>query len=137
MAMHQQEAGVMTILSMRTLGLAAMLMLVAVPAATAGQEPVAEERIAIEEVLRAHGFESWKAIEREDDDAVWEVDDAYHANGQKYDLELKFQVIDSAEEEPPTQGVPNGGNQYTHPDLDGVGEGGIVDQSREEPGKQI
>lgn len=56
--------------------------------ALADRDPTAEEREAIETELRAQGFTSWEDIELEDDESVWEVDDAVDADGQEYDLHL-------------------------------------------------
>jgi hypothetical protein len=52
----------------------------------ADRAPNAEERDRIESVLRMDGYISWEEIEL--DDGVWEVDDARHEDGRKYDLEL-------------------------------------------------
>jgi hypothetical protein len=49
-------------------------------------DPTAEERTRIEAALKKEGFVRWDDIER--DDGKWEVDDAVHADGKKYDLEL-------------------------------------------------
>src|SRR3546814_1038445 len=46
----------------------------------------AEERAAIEKVLRAQGFVSWEEIEL--DDGRWGVDDARDAKGVEYDLKI-------------------------------------------------
>ncbi|HWJ71097.1 MAG TPA: PepSY domain-containing protein [Sphingobium sp.] len=69
---------------MTALGSACLL---AVPA-LADRPPDAEERTAIETVLKANGFVSWDEIEL--DDGYWEIDDARTANPSegKYDLKI-------------------------------------------------
>lgn len=63
--------------------------LLAMPlAAHADEDPTPEERTRIEAALRDLGFVSWEEIEREDDDRVWEVDDARLPDGTEYDLKL-------------------------------------------------
>jgi hypothetical protein len=69
------------------------LVLIASPA-LADRAPTAEERTAIETKLRAEGFTSWESIELEDDESVWEVDDARGADGREYDLELRFGTLE-------------------------------------------
>src|SRR3546814_8665249 len=54
--------------------------------ALADRDANAEERAAIEKVLRAQGFVSWEEIEL--DDGRWEVDDARDAKGVEYDLKI-------------------------------------------------
>lgn len=71
-------------------------LLLAVPASLAQQAPAAAdsdapspaERTRIEAVLRERGFVRWKEIEREDNGRTWEVDDAYTADGRRFDLRL-------------------------------------------------
>ncbi|MDP3895522.1 MAG: PepSY domain-containing protein [Mesorhizobium sp.] len=58
-----------------------------IPALADDRAPTADERARIEAVLKAEGFTGWGEIEL-DDDRVWEVDDARHSDGKKYDLEL-------------------------------------------------
>ncbi len=50
--------------------------------------PTPAEQARIETVLRERGFVRWKEIEREDDGRTWEVDDAYTADGRRFDLRL-------------------------------------------------
>lgn len=72
----------------RPLAVAALLAVPLSGAAFAGDRaPTLEERAEIEAVLKAEGFTSWGEIEL-DDGKVWEVDDAIHADGREYDLEL-------------------------------------------------
>src|SRR5262245_48501840 len=54
----------------------------------ADRAPSPKERSRIETMLRNEGFIRWGKIELDDDDAVWEVDDAYTSDGRKYDLKL-------------------------------------------------
>lgn len=80
---------------MRTsfIALVASLSVFPLSAALADRAPTAEERSAIEDVLRDAGFTSWEEIEFDDDDddaddQVWEVDDARGADDIEYDLKL-------------------------------------------------
>jgi hypothetical protein len=54
----------------------------------ADRPPNPEERSRIETMLRNEGFRRWGRIELDDDDNVWEVDDAHASNGHTYDLRL-------------------------------------------------
>ena len=54
----------------------------------ADRPPSPEERSSIEAMLRNEGFSNWGRIELNEDDDVWEVDDAYASDGRKYDLKL-------------------------------------------------
>jgi hypothetical protein len=56
------------------------------PARADDRPPTVEERAAIEAALRSNGFSSWEEIEL--DDGKWEIDDAVHADGRKYDVDL-------------------------------------------------
>jgi hypothetical protein len=56
--------------------------------ALADRPPTSEERSRIEAVLRNEGFTDWGAIALDDDDGVWEVEDAYASDGHRYDLRL-------------------------------------------------
>jgi len=62
--------------------------------ALADRAPTPEERTAIEAKLQAEGFTRWESIELEDDESVWEVDDAIAADGKEYDLELRFGTLE-------------------------------------------
>ena len=75
-------------MSPRLLTLSAALALLASPA-LADRAPTPEERAAIEAKLKEEGFTRWEGIELEDDESVWEVDDAVAADGREYDLELE------------------------------------------------
>lgn len=74
------------------IGLAAALATLPALAQQAGRQdsdaPSPAERTRIEAVLRERGFVRWKEIEREDDGRTWEVDDAYTAEGRRFDLRL-------------------------------------------------
>lgn len=64
-------------------------MLAATPA-LADRAPNAQERAAIERVLRANGYVSWEEIELDDDGPRWEVDDARTRNPRdgKFDIKM-------------------------------------------------
>ena len=63
-----------------------VLVMVSVQSARAEERPSPAERARIEDLLRAKGFAKWGKIER--DHGRWEIDDARHADGFTYDLEL-------------------------------------------------
>ena len=77
----------------RSLFLAAAVAMLASPA-LADRAPTAEERATIEAKLKAEGFTRWENIELEDDESVWEVDDAVGADGREYDLELRVGTLE-------------------------------------------
>jgi hypothetical protein len=54
----------------------------------ADRAPTPQERSRIETVLRAEGFTRWGRIELDDDDDLWEVNDAHASDGRTYDLRL-------------------------------------------------
>jgi hypothetical protein len=54
----------------------------------ADRPPSPDERSSVEAMLRNEGFSNWGKIELNEDDDVWEVDDAYAYDGRKYDLKL-------------------------------------------------
>jgi len=56
--------------------------------ALADRPPSAEERARIENMLRNEGFTDWGTIALDDDDDVWEIDDAHASDGHRYDLKL-------------------------------------------------
>ena len=49
----------------------------------ADRAPSPEERSRIETTLRNEGFTRWGKIELDDDDDVWEIDDAYASDGRR------------------------------------------------------
>ena len=69
------------------------LTLIALPASAKDRPPTAQEKAAIEKVLRAQGFVSWEEIELDDDrparPPVWDVDDARAKDGKAFDLKLE------------------------------------------------
>jgi len=67
--------------------LAAILALSSAPAIADDRAPTADERTRIEAALTAAGYSSWEEIELDENDG-WEIDDALHTDGQKYDLVL-------------------------------------------------
>lgn len=76
-------------MSVIRLSLALALATAATPA-LADRAPTAEERSAVERVLREAGFTTWEEIELDDDGPVWEVDDARTANSSdgKFDVKI-------------------------------------------------
>ncbi len=88
------RAGRGSIAPTRALCLAAALAMAAAASAGAQQQrtendaPTPEQRARIEAVPRERGFVRWKEIGREDDGRIWEVDDAYTADGRRFDLRL-------------------------------------------------
>ncbi len=79
--------------------LALPLILLASPA-FADRAPTPEERTAIEAKLRAEGFTRWESIELEDDEPVWEVDDAVGSDGREYDLKLAVGTLEILKRDP-------------------------------------
>lgn len=73
--------------------------LTAIPASAADRLPTSEERAKIEAALKTEGFASWGDIEL-DDNRAWEVDDARHADGNQYDLDLHPQSLAIVKREP-------------------------------------
>jgi len=68
--------------------------------ATADRKPTPDERAKIETVLREQGFTRWKDIEFDDDDKVWEVDDAVGSDGREYHLKLDVNSLAIVKREP-------------------------------------
>lgn len=85
----------MTMRSPKGLGLIALTIAAVYPlfiqTANADRAPTQEERGRIEQTLRDLGFVSWKKIKL--DDGHWEIDDARHSDGKKYDLELNTENL--------------------------------------------
>ena len=54
----------------------------------ADRAPSPEERSRIETMLRNEGFTDWGTIGLDDDDDVWEINDAQASDGHTYDLWL-------------------------------------------------
>ena len=61
--------------------------------ALADRAPTAEERSAVERVLRDSGYASWEEIELDNDGPRWEVDDARAADGRRYDVKIDPQTL--------------------------------------------
>jgi hypothetical protein len=66
----------------------------------ADRAPTPQERSRIETTLRNEGFTRWGKIELEDDDDIWEIDDAYASDGRKYNLQLEPDTLDIVAREP-------------------------------------
>ncbi len=77
---------------------ASLLVLAAAGPVLADREPTAEERPRIESTLRQLGYQSWEEIEF--DDGRWEVDDARHADGKTYDLDLDPETLAVVDKDP-------------------------------------
>jgi hypothetical protein len=56
--------------------------------ALAERAPSPEERSRIETMLRDEGFTRWGKIGLDDEDDVWEINDAHASDGHRYDLWL-------------------------------------------------
>ena len=66
----------------------------------ADRAPSPEERSRIETMLRTEGFTRWGKIELDDDDDVWEIDDAHASDGHRYDLRLHPDTLEIITREP-------------------------------------
>ncbi len=66
----------------------------------ADRAPSPEERSRIETMLRNEGFTRWGTIELDDDDDLWEIDDAYASDGRKYDLKVHPDTLAIIQREP-------------------------------------
>ena len=67
----------------------------------ADRAPTPQERSRIETMLRNEGFTRWGRIELDDDDDLWEVDDAYAPSaGRTYDLKLHPDTLAIIQSEP-------------------------------------
>ena len=66
----------------------------------AGRAPSPQERSRIETMLHNEGFTRWGRIELDDDDDLWEVDDAYASDGRRYDLKLHPDTLAIIRREP-------------------------------------
>ena len=54
----------------------------------ADRPPSPQERSRIETMLRNEGFTRWGKIEFDDEEDIWEVDNAHASDGHRYDLRL-------------------------------------------------
>jgi hypothetical protein len=88
-----KDATVMKLLRPKTLCAVVTVALVYAffPPARADRLPTPEERSRIEQTLRDLGFHRWGEIELEH--GLWEIDDAQHADGKKYELKLNLDTI--------------------------------------------
>jgi len=68
--------------------------------ALADRAPSPQERSRIETVLRNEGFTRWGKIELDDEDEVWEIDDAHASDGHRYDLRLQPDTLEIITREP-------------------------------------
>jgi Peptidase propeptide and YPEB domain len=68
--------------------------------ALAERAPSPEERSRIETMLRNEGFTRWGKIGLDDEDGVWEIDDAHASDGHKYDLRLHPDTLEIITREP-------------------------------------
>lgn len=66
----------------------------------ADRAPSSEERSRIETTLRNEGFTAWGTIALDDDDDVWEIDDAHDSDGNRYDLRLHPDTLEIITREP-------------------------------------
>ena len=66
----------------------------------ADRTPSPQERSRIETMLRNEGFTRWGKIELDDDDDVWEIDDALASDGHRYDLRLHPDTLEIIAREP-------------------------------------
>ena len=51
-------------------------------------------------MLRSEGFKRWGKIELDEDDDVWEIDDARASDGRRYDLRLHPDTLEIMTREP-------------------------------------
>jgi hypothetical protein len=51
-------------------------------------------------MLRHEGFTAWGAIALDDDDDVWEIDDAHDSDGNRYDLRIHPDTLEIITREP-------------------------------------
>lgn len=73
--------------NVKAIFLSAALLTMAGSAYADGRAPTSDEQTAISGALKAEGFESWSSIEL--DDGKWEIDNAVHADGKIYDVDLR------------------------------------------------
>ena len=74
-----------------TAGALVLAATLATPALAGERRPNGAERAELAAILSAAGFTSWQKIER--DDGKWEVDNARHANGRVYDVDIRGGAI--------------------------------------------
>ena len=66
----------------------------------ADRAPTPQERSRIETMLRNEGFTRWGKIELDDEEEVWEVDNAHASDGHRYDLRLHPDTLEIITREP-------------------------------------
>lgn len=71
---------------LKTAAVIAALTFSATAALADGRAPTAEEQAGVEGALKSQGFTSWGKIEF--DDGKWEIDNAVHTDGKRYDVDL-------------------------------------------------
>lgn len=69
-----------------TIAAAAMLAGMSGAVLADGRAPTAEEQASIETALKGQGFSAWGKVEF--DDGKWEIDNAVHSDGKRYDVDL-------------------------------------------------
>jgi Peptidase propeptide and YPEB domain len=86
--------------TLRMAALAAALIAAPLAAAYADRAPTGEEQLIIADILTSEGFASWGDVELDDDDGVWEIDDAVDQDGERRDLKLSanFEIINADED---------------------------------------
>jgi hypothetical protein len=68
--------------------------------ALADRAPNLEERTRIESMLHHEGFTGWGRIELDDEDGVWQIEDAHASDGNRYDLRLQPDTLSILTREP-------------------------------------
>ena len=66
----------------------------------ADRPPSPQERSRIETMLRNEGFIRWGKIEFDDEEDIWEVDNAHASDGHSYDLRLHPDTLEIITREP-------------------------------------
>ncbi len=69
-------------------------------AALADRAPTGPELSKIESSLKTMGYTAWESIEMDDDQTVWEVDNAKLADGTVHDLKLSTDTLAVLEKDP-------------------------------------
>lgn len=62
-----------------------------------GRAPTAEETTAVSAALTKAGFSKWGKVEF--DDGKWEIDDAIHSDGKRYDVDLSAKDLSVIKQE--------------------------------------
>lgn len=69
-------------------------------AALADRAPTGAELEKIETSLKGMGYTAWESIEMDDDQTVWEIDNAKLADGTIHDLKLTTDTLAVVEKDP-------------------------------------